>query len=98
MVSPEDAISAPTIDIICIGEGEEPLRELCDVLERAGDLYHIQNLWNKLMRLEDSISMGPLISFHFLEEYCGTMLLSPGSVNNTHFSQCFPIRRSERRQ
>lgn len=46
-VAPEDAISAPAIDMICIGEGEKPLRELCDALDNGGDFYHIRNLWVK---------------------------------------------------
>ncbi len=46
-LSPEDVISQENIDIICIGEGEEPLVELCEKMYRGEDYTNIQNLWVK---------------------------------------------------
>ncbi|KPK77948.1 MAG: hypothetical protein AMJ79_01520 [Phycisphaerae bacterium SM23_30] len=44
---PEEAIAQPGLDIICLGEGERPLQELCDRLEGAKDISSIQSLWIK---------------------------------------------------
>ena len=44
---PEEAFDEPGIDIICIGEGEYPLLELCERLETGKDISSIQNLWIK---------------------------------------------------
>jgi len=47
-ISPDDAISADGIDMICRGEGEEPLVELCNNLEKGEDVTKIQNIWCKV--------------------------------------------------
>jgi len=44
---PDEAIGAEGIDIICIGEGEYPMAELCSRLEAGGDITDIANLWVK---------------------------------------------------
>jgi anaerobic magnesium-protoporphyrin IX monomethyl ester cyclase len=44
---PEEVISQPGIDALCRGEGEHPLRELCDKLDAAEDISRIPNLWVK---------------------------------------------------
>jgi len=46
-IAPEESISAEVIDIICRGEGEAPLLELCQKIENKEDISHIQNLWIK---------------------------------------------------
>ena len=46
-LNPGEAISEPSIDMICIGEGEETLAELCDSLESNRDITFIRNLWIK---------------------------------------------------
>jgi radical SAM superfamily enzyme YgiQ (UPF0313 family) len=46
-ISPDEAISESFIDIICIGEGEEALPELCNAIERGTDYRGIKNLWFK---------------------------------------------------
>jgi radical SAM superfamily enzyme YgiQ (UPF0313 family) len=43
----EEVIQQEGIDIACIGEGEYPLIELCDRLERGIDFLDIPNLWVK---------------------------------------------------
>ena len=44
---PQETIGAEGIDIICIGEGEYPMLELCSRLEASDDITDIQNLWVK---------------------------------------------------
>lgn len=44
---PEEVISDPNIDMICIGEGEYPLLEVMNRLENRGDLSTIPNIWVK---------------------------------------------------
>jgi anaerobic magnesium-protoporphyrin IX monomethyl ester cyclase len=46
-LAPEETIAAPGIDIVCLGEGEVPLAELCDRLEAGRDPYDIPSLWFK---------------------------------------------------
>lgn len=45
--APEKVIAYKEIDIACIGEGEEPLLELCLKLREGGDYSGIKNLWVK---------------------------------------------------
>jgi len=42
---PEDAISHPDIDVICLNEGEYPMLELVGALENSRDYSKIENLW-----------------------------------------------------
>lgn len=44
---PEEIISHPGIDMICLGEGEDALLELCREIERKNDYSKIKNLWVK---------------------------------------------------
>lgn len=46
-ILPEFVISNPDIDIICIGEGEEPLLELLNSMSKGSVDYSIKNLWFK---------------------------------------------------
>jgi len=59
---PEEVISEPAVDMICVGEGEEPLVELCNKLSSGTDITSIRNLWfktnGKIIRNE----MRPLIN------------------------------------
>jgi radical SAM superfamily enzyme YgiQ (UPF0313 family) len=45
--APEEAINFSGIDIICRGDGEYPLLELCDKLEKKASVNDIKNLWIK---------------------------------------------------
>ena len=45
--APQICIERPEVDIVCIGEGENPLVELCDRLEKNKDFSDIPNLWIK---------------------------------------------------
>jgi len=59
---PEEIISHHDIDMVCLGEGEETLIELCQKIERGEDYSDIKNIWikkdgkvvkNTLRRLQD---------------------------------------------
>ncbi len=45
--APEKAISYPEIDLLCVGEGENSLLELCKRLETGKDYSNIKNIWIK---------------------------------------------------
>ncbi len=45
--APEEAIAEPSIDYICVGEGEEAFLELCDTLEAGGPVEGIAGIWSK---------------------------------------------------
>ncbi|MDO8565341.1 MAG: radical SAM protein [bacterium] len=42
--TPERALSFPEIDIVCVGEGEVPLPELCHKMERGEDWHDVPGL------------------------------------------------------
>ena len=44
-LAPEEVIANPVLDIIAIGEGEHPLRDLVERLESGRDYFDIDNLW-----------------------------------------------------
>lgn len=44
---PEEVLANPFVDMICVGEGDEALPELCDAIEKGTELTHIQNIWVK---------------------------------------------------
>jgi len=46
-VCPEECMRMEGIDIVCRGEGEAPLVELCDHIEKNEDIFSIKNLWLK---------------------------------------------------
>ncbi len=41
---PEDVLKEPSIDMLCVGEGEQALLELVNALESGGDVTRIRNL------------------------------------------------------
>ncbi len=43
--APEIVIRNDSVDMVCIGEGEEPLVELCQTMHDGGDISKIDNLW-----------------------------------------------------
>ena len=57
----EDSIRETGIDIVCIGEGEYPMLELCSALESNRDIYHIQNLWIKKEKRVIKNTVRPII-------------------------------------
>ncbi len=44
---PEIMIRHPAVDMVCVGEGELPLAELCGRMRRGEDITDIRNLWIK---------------------------------------------------
>ncbi len=46
-LAPEESLSAPGVDMICLGEGEVPLAELCDRLAAGREPHDIPSLWFK---------------------------------------------------
>ncbi|MBN2452662.1 MAG: B12-binding domain-containing radical SAM protein [Candidatus Omnitrophica bacterium] len=49
-ICPEDALSFREIDMICVGEGEEFMVELCEAMEKGKDITGIRNLGYKTER------------------------------------------------
>jgi len=45
--SPDEIIANEVVDMICLGEGEEALIELCEKMSRGKDYSNIKNLWVK---------------------------------------------------
>ncbi len=48
IVAPEASIAQDGVDIVCLGEGEHALRELCDALDEGADYTEIPGFWYKL--------------------------------------------------
>lgn len=74
--APEKVIKEETIDMVCLGEGEEVLLELCRKLAAGEDHSAIKNLWvkkngkvikNEMHQLQD-ISLGPPPDFSVFDE------------------------------
>jgi len=56
-VCPEECIQMEGIDIVCRGEGEGPLVDLCEHIQRNEEITHIDNLW---IRKDGGIVKNPL--------------------------------------
>jgi len=74
--APEKAIRYPEIDMICLGEGEYPLQELCQRIEKGKSYTDIPNLWvkqdgvivkNQMTSLTD-INQLPLMDLDIFED------------------------------
>jgi anaerobic magnesium-protoporphyrin IX monomethyl ester cyclase len=74
--APEKAIRCAEIDMLCIGEGEGPLRELCRRIDQGRDYSDVPNLWvkqdgtvrkNRMGRAEDIESI-PLQDLDIFEQ------------------------------
>jgi len=46
-VCPEEVITEESVDIVCIGEGEDALLELCEAIKNKKQIVGIRNLWVK---------------------------------------------------
>jgi anaerobic magnesium-protoporphyrin IX monomethyl ester cyclase len=42
---PEQVISEPGVDVVCVGEGEYPVLDFVNALQEGKDVMHIPNLW-----------------------------------------------------
>jgi len=61
-IAPEEAISKPCFDMICLGEGEKALLELATNLEKNKSIDKIKNLWIKKSGKIIKNPLRPLIS------------------------------------
>jgi radical SAM superfamily enzyme YgiQ (UPF0313 family) len=61
-LDPEQSIQAEGLNIICRGEGEYPLLDLCNCLEKNRDYTKIENLWIKKDGIIHRNLLRPLIS------------------------------------
>ena len=46
-LSPDETVALADIDVVCVGEGEDALLELCNALDAGKDASDIGNLWVK---------------------------------------------------
>jgi radical SAM superfamily enzyme YgiQ (UPF0313 family) len=56
--APQLALRSPLIDMVCVGEGEHALIDLCDRIERGKEWDDVTNLWVK--RTDGSIKRNPI--------------------------------------
>lgn len=61
-LSPEESIAADGVFAICRGEGEYPLRDLCEALAQGRDPANIPNLWVKQGTTITRNELRPLIN------------------------------------
>lgn len=61
-LNPEEVISSPLVDIICRGEGEEALVELCEKMSKKEDYLTIKNLWIRKGESVIKNSLRPLVN------------------------------------
>ena len=54
---PDEVLTNPFVDMICLGEGDEALPELCDAIENGRSYDDIRNLWVK--KIDGSIIRNP---------------------------------------
>ena len=59
-ICPDEVIKEPSVDIICVGEGEDVLLELCETLQKKKPINKIKNLWVKDKENPDIIYKNPL--------------------------------------
>lgn len=45
--APDEVIAEDCVDMICIGEGEEAISELCNKMQHRKDIKNIKNMWIK---------------------------------------------------
>ena len=59
-ICPEEVIKEDSVDIICIGEGEDAMVELCGAIEENKPINKIKNLWAKDQANSEVIYKNPL--------------------------------------
>lgn len=60
--SPETCLSYPEVDMVCIGEGEYALVELCDKMSKNMSCYDIKNIWFKKEGVIIKNPLGPPVN------------------------------------
>ncbi len=56
-LAPEEVLNIPGVDMVCIGEGEYSLLELCSKIEERKQINDIKNIW---IKRENEISKNPI--------------------------------------
>ncbi|MEI8217691.1 MAG: radical SAM protein [Elusimicrobiota bacterium] len=46
-ISPDEVLAEKCIDMVCVGEGELAIVELCKAMGKGGDIRPIKNIWTK---------------------------------------------------
>jgi len=64
--SPEKVIANKTVNMICVGEGEEALVELCEKMANGEDCSNIKNIWVKKDRRVTKNPLRPLTDINKL--------------------------------
>lgn len=86
-VAPEVVIENPHIDYVIQGEGEEAMKEFCDLMERGKSVGGVRNLWYKKNGEVKNNSLRPFVDMdtlpvqnldlwdkrHFIKPYCGEL-------------------------
>lgn len=65
-VAPEEVISNEAIDMVCLGEGEGAIVELCEKISKNEDYTNIRNLWVKKNGKIIKNSLRPLVDINKL--------------------------------
>lgn len=60
-IAPDATISKPWVDMICIGEGEKALANLCDKIRSGDSIDNVPNIWIKKDGKVVKNAVGPLI-------------------------------------
>jgi radical SAM superfamily enzyme YgiQ (UPF0313 family) len=60
-LDPQEALLSPGIDMVCVGEGEEALVELCENLSEGRGIQGVRNIWTREGESFLNSGMRPLI-------------------------------------
>jgi len=82
-VAPEKTIAHKCVDLVCVGEGELAVSELCKKLEEKGDYSDVKNIW---LKKDGKVIKNPLRAFAELDEL---PLPDFGLFDNSHFFKPF---------
>ncbi|MCK5285571.1 MAG: B12-binding domain-containing radical SAM protein [Alphaproteobacteria bacterium] len=62
ILSPDEVLAVAAVDYICIGEGEDAIKELCHVLAQGKDTLSIESIWSKSNGKINRTAVRPFIS------------------------------------
>jgi anaerobic magnesium-protoporphyrin IX monomethyl ester cyclase len=98
-VAPEESLKH--VDMICMGEGEEPLLELMERMKKGNDYFDTRNIWfkkdgriikNQLRPLNQWLDSLPIVDFGMDDHYLFDHLhhcISP--MTKDLLKRCFPL-------
>lgn len=64
--SPDDVINEENVDMICVGEGEKCIVELCEKMAKCQDYSTIENIWTKKDGIVCKNKKAPLLTMNSL--------------------------------